>query len=151
MVTEYANEILDKINKAEGSAKLDLLKKYGAMSPWNLLLSLNFDDRIAINLPEGMPPFKRDESMNADFFKTTLSREISRMGSLLVGRSENIPKIKREHIFIQILEGIPPNEADVLIFAKDKALEEMYPTITYDLVASMFPNYCHKKVQNVPA
>jgi hypothetical protein len=144
MTVEYADEVLDKINKAEGDKKLELLKQYGTQSPFNYILSLNFDSRVQIDLPEGMPPYKRDESMNPDFFKTTLSREISRMGSLIKGRTMGMPKIKREHIFIQILEGIPPKEADVLVFAKDKALEELYPTITYDLVHSVFPNYCNK-------
>jgi len=144
MAIEYANEILKKIDDAEGGTKVQLLKKYGAMTPWNLLLSLNFHDQIKVNVPDGMPPYKRDESINPDFFKTTLGREIRRVGAILVGRSEHIAKLQREAIFIQILEGVPPGEADVLCFAKDKALEEMYPTITYDLVASVFPDYCHK-------
>ncbi len=142
---EYANEILDKIEKADGEKKVELLKKYGDKSPYNYLLSLNFDDRVSVNVPEGMPPYKRDESLNPDFFKTTLSREIPRVGSILKGRSEHMPRMQRERIFTQILEGIPPKEADCLVFAKDKVLEELYPSITYELVASVFPNYCHKK------
>lgn len=142
---EYANEVLHKIDKTEGDEKIALLKKYGAQIPWNLLLSLNFNEKVKLNLPEGIPPYKRDESLSPDFFKTTLSREIRRASALLVGRSENMGRVQREAIFIQILEGIPPAEADVLCFAKDKALEEMYPTITFDLVKSVFPDYCYKE------
>lgn len=145
MTVEYVNEILEKIDKAEGDKKIEMLKEYGAKHPYNMILSLNFNDTLEVDVPEGMPPYKRDESMNPDFFKTDLSREISRLTSIIKGR-HNIPqRLKREHIFIQVLEGIPPKEADVLVFAKDGALTEMYPTITFDLVKSVFPHYCKKK------
>ena len=44
-------------------------------------------------------------------------------------------------IFLEVCESIPVNEADMLCFAKDKALVELYPTITKELVAEVFPNY----------
>jgi len=145
----YVNEVLSKIDKAEGDEKVELLKKYGAMHPYNMILSLNFDERVKINVPEGVPPYKQDESQHPDTFQTTLSQQIKRVGGILVGRSENVPKMQRESIFIQILEGVPPREAEVLVFAKDKALEELYPTITFDLVKEHFPQYCVKSTPNV--
>lgn len=144
----YVDEVLTKIDKAEGDEKVRLLKQYGSQHPYNMILSLNFDDRVRVNVPEGVPPYKQDESQHPDTFQTTLSQQIKRMGGILVGRSEHIPKMQRESIFIQILEGIPPKEAEVLIFAKDKALTELYPTITFDFVKEHFPNYCVQAIVN---
>jgi len=140
----YVDEVLSKIDKAEGEEKNELLKKYGAMHPYNMILALNFDDRVRVNVPEGVPPYKQDESQHPDTYQTTLSQQIKRIGSILKGRSEHMSRLQRESIFIQVLEGIPPKEAEVLIFAKDKALGELYPTITFDFVNAHFPNYCNK-------
>lgn len=142
---EYVNEIFEKINNAKTvKERKQLLQEYGSKHPYNLILSLNFDSTLQLDLPEGMPPFKRDEATHPDLFGTTLAQQIRRVGPLFKGSNQALPKIKREHIFIQILEGIPPKEADVLIFAKDKALEELYPKITKTLVKELFPNYCRE-------
>lgn len=142
---EYVNEVFEKIEKAKTSEeKLTLLKQYGAVHPYNMLLSLNFNDNLELDLPEGTPPYKRDEATHPDMFQTTLAQQIRRLKSLIKGKN-NITKIKREYIFIQVIEGIPPKEADVLIFCKDKQLTELYPSITFDLVKKVFPSYCIKK------
>lgn len=140
----YADEMLDQIDKAEGEAKVTLLKKYGAGFPLNMILSLNFDNSIKLDLPEGMPPYNRDETRHPDTYNTLLQQEVKRLKSLLVGATPSLPKAKKESIFIQILEGISAKEGDVLIFAKDKALGELYPSITKDFVKKEFPNYCRE-------
>lgn len=140
----YVDEILSKIDKAEGDEKIALLKDYGSKHPINMVLSLNFNDRVQVNVPEGVPPYKQDESEHPDTYQTTLSQQIKRLGAILKGRSEHMSRLQRESIFIQILEGVPPKEAQVLVFAKDGALSELYPTITFDLVKEHFPDYCVK-------
>ena len=142
---KYADEYLAAIDKATGDEKIKLLKQWGGVPPLNMLFSLNFNENVVVNLPEGMPPYNRDESKDPDLFETHLAQQIKRMANLLVGRSEHIPKMTREWIFLQILEGIPPKEADTLVFAKDKALTELYPTITKELVESVWPAFCAKK------
>lgn len=142
----FVYDYLKEIDDAEPEKKIELLKKYGAVSPLNFILSLNFRHDLDIGIPEGMPPldiYKRDESMHPDTFPGILQTEIRRIVTM-VQHKDSMPKVKREHIFLQVLEAIPPKEADVLIFAKDHALTELYPTITYELVESIFPNYCKK-------
>lgn len=145
MAFEYTYEVFSKIDKEEDEEKkLALLKEYGAKLPFNMLLSLNFNDNRRLAVPEGVPPYKRDEAMHPDGFPTSLAQQIKRLTSIVKGRSENIPKVQREYIFIQVLEAVPPKEADDLVFCKDKALEELYPTITAELVAKVFPEYVVK-------
>lgn len=141
----YVDEILAAIDKAEGEEKEKLLKEWGSQHPINMILSMNFNDNVVLNLPEGVPPYKQDLTQHPDTFQTTLAHEIKRLMGILKGRSEHIPAVRRESMFIQMLEGIPPKEAEVLIFAKDKALIELYPTITFDFVNKEFPAFCVKR------
>lgn len=141
----FAYEFLEAIEKASGDEKIALLKKHGVESPLNYILSLNFREDLDIGIPEGMPPldiYKRDEITHPDLFPSILQSEMRRI--VAIAQNKDIPKARREHIFLQVLESIPPKEADILIFAKDHALEELYPSITYELVESVFPNYCKR-------
>ena len=47
--------------------------------------------------------------------------------------------IRRETIFIQLLEGLHPKEADIVIAVKDKALEDLYD-IDFDVVEEAYPD-----------
>lgn len=138
----HAYEFLQLINDAETEdKKIELLKKWGNQLPLNMLLSLNFNDKVKLDLPEGMPPYKRDESVNADLM-TPLSGQIHRLKACKEG--SGIKKVDRERVFIQVLEQISHKEADVLCACKDKQLNELYPNITSDLVSKVFPNYVVK-------
>ena len=58
------------------------------------------------------------------------------------GKFTEMNQIKREKIFAEVLEGINPNDAEVLIAAKDKNLK--YKGITKKLVMDAFPNLIRK-------
>ena len=42
-------------------------------------------------------------------------------------------------MFIQMLEGLHPEEAEIVCLVKDKALEDKY-NITYDVVRQAYPD-----------
>lgn len=135
----HAYEYLQFIEAAENEEeKVELLKKWGATLPLSMLLSLNFDTRIALDLPEGAPPLNRDEKSHADMF-APLAAQIDRLKHCL--KSNSIARLAKERVFIQVLEMISPKEVDVLIACKDKKLTELYPSVTADLVKRVFPNY----------
>jgi hypothetical protein len=136
---QHAHEVLDKINKAKGEEQQTLLKQFADKHPFNMIFILNFNKEFNLDVPEGMPPYKRDEETHDDLFPSNLATEIRKVKNIIKGRN-NLPKIKREYIFIQVLEAIPPGEADVLVFAKDHALNELYPNITEKAVAKACPD-----------
>lgn len=137
---KYANEFFDAIVKAETpEKKTELLKQYGAMPPLNFLLAMNFDSTVQFELPSGMPPYNRDEATHEDL-NAPLATCIRRIFNCLKSKT-NIKKSQKEYIFIQLLEGIGPKEADILVACKDKALHEIYPDITPEFVKSVFPAY----------
>jgi hypothetical protein len=130
-----------KLIQAAGTEedKIVLIKKWGATLPLNMLLSLNFDSTLALDLPEGMPPHKRDEQTHFDLF-APLASQLVRLKACL--KTSKIKKMDKERVFIQVIENVSPAEADILIACKDRALTEMFPSITKELVAKVYPGYC---------
>ena len=136
----HVYEVMEKIEKeADLQKKKMLIWEHGQKPPFNMLWSLNFCDRVKLDLPEGVPPYKHDGETNDDLFPSTLAIESRKLVNLMP--TVNIAKWKKENIFIQILESIPLKDAEILIFAKDKALTELYPTITKELITEIFPAY----------
>ena len=84
------------------------------------LLELTYDNRLTWALPEGNPPYKPlDKSFdNQGMFY----QEMRRMYVFLEGKS-NVSKARREQLFIEILEQLDPDDAAVLIEAKDRKIK----------------------------
>lgn len=127
-------EILQLVSDAPNhQAKVDMLRKHNS-AIIEQLLQYNYGDWITFTLPEGAPPYKRDESCPVAMSPSNLTIEGRRLYIFLNGYGENISMTKKEMLFINILEGIHPTEADVLLAVKDKTLEKMYPGLSYELV-----------------
>jgi hypothetical protein len=56
------------------------------------------------------------------------------------GDSETINTVKREQLFIQMLETLDPTEAKLVIDLKDKKTTGMYKGLTYKLVKDTWPD-----------
>jgi hypothetical protein len=140
----YANEYLDEIEKAAGDSKKKLLLEYGAKSQLNYLLPLNYDKNLNFDVPSGMPPHNRDESTHPDLFPplaTMVQRLVNCFPNALPNMNPNLRKTKKEQIFIEIMESISPAEGDILVHCKDKALTELYPSLTPELIKEVLPNF----------
>lgn len=137
----HAFEQLEAIDKAEGEDKVALMKRYGASAPLNFLLSLNFHSQVKLDLPEGMPPLKPQELDNVTHpdLMGNLASNIHRLKNCLP--NNGLKDFKKEDIFIQVLLACPLKDAEIVCSAKDKALEELYPSITAEFVKSVFPAY----------
>lgn len=138
---KHAYEMLDEIESAKPEDKVALIKQYGATSPLNFLLSLNFNSKVKLDLPEGMPPLdpkEMDTSTHPDLMGF-LSASIQRLKYCTV--ESKIKHFKKEEIFVQTMLTCPMKDAEILCSCKDKALHELYPSITRDLVKSVFPAY----------
>lgn len=84
------------------------------------LLELTYDNRLTWALPEGNPPYKPlDKSFdNQGMFYS----EMRRMYIFLEGKSD-VSKARREQLFIEILEQLDPDDAALLIEAKDRKIK----------------------------
>jgi hypothetical protein len=84
-----------------------------------------------MNLPEGEPPFKPA----AEPMGMTPTNMFSEARRMYVFLREDLSAIKRESLFISLLEGVHPEEAKILIAVKDQKLTKLYPKITHKLVS----------------
>ena len=134
----FMNEILELASKQKTDAKkVAILKEYEC----DILKSLfiwNFDDSVISLLPEGKVPYKPNENpLGTDH--SSLRREQRNLYMFVKGGNDALSTIRRETIFIQMLEGLHPKEADIVIAVKDKDLEDMYD-IPFEVVEEAYPD-----------
>jgi hypothetical protein len=130
------HEILQKVSNAKTkNEKIKILRGYNTQ-PLRSILIINFDDSIISLLPEGDPPYKKNES--PDGTEHTILEKESRLLHHFFKGGSNVAKTKRETMFIQMLEGLSQGEAGVLVLAKDKKLGKRWK-ITKQCVEEAFP------------
>jgi hypothetical protein len=86
-------------------------------------------------LPESDPPYKPVDK-NADQ-QARLVSEYKRFYIFIKGNSE-VKQVKRERLFIDLLESVDPDDAKLLLHIKNKSLP--YKTIDVKLIKSAFPD-----------
>lgn len=126
---KYVTEVFADINKDPKS-----IEQYVKDPLYNVLIKSicehAFDPAKKWILPEGEPPFKAAaEPMGMT--PTNLYGELRR---LYVFTRADLKPVKREQLFISLLEGVHPDEAKLLCAIKDQTLHKLYPKITRKLV-----------------
>jgi len=163
----FTFEILDLVSKQKTKAKkVEILKKYEELS-LKMILIWNFDQSIRSAVPEGEVPYSQydEQTTSSGTLSTKLTEDIRRMhetGSFSLGVSDRqgrttirresknfyhfikggndaMSNIRRESMFINLLQGLHPLEAEIICLVKDKRLEEKYK-ITQDVVAEAYPD-----------
>ncbi len=134
----FMNEILDLLHEQETDEdKVKVLKQYETDALKSLLI-WNYDDTVVSLLPEGEVPYRPNENpLGTDH--SSLRRDYRNLYNFVKGGNDSLSKIRRETIFIQILESLHPLEADILVLVKDKNLENKYD-ITFDIVKEAYPD-----------
>jgi hypothetical protein len=117
--------------------KVEILQKYEDLSLKTLFI-WNFDDTVISVVPEGDVPYKENEvPIGTDH--TSLRREYKHLYNFVKGGNDGLSSLRRETMFIQMLEGLHPEEAKILCLVKDKRLQSKYK-LTYDVVAEAYPD-----------
>ena len=138
------HELLEAVDAERVKAnKLEILRTHGEDS-FKMTMIWNFDESVVSMLPEGNVPYQPVESdVQANREKglpqrSTIRNSARQFYRFVKGGDDQLNKIKRESIFINILETLPPPEAEILVLVKDKALNTKY-NITKELVAEAYP------------
>ena len=142
----FVFEVLDLASKQRTKAKkVEVLQKYGDLS-LKIILKWNFDTTITSALPDGEVPYTGydEQTTKGGTLSTKISHEIRKMhesGSFSLGSSDQQghTTIRRETMFINILEGVHPLEAEIIVLVKDGKLEDRYK-VSKDVVATAFPD-----------
>lgn len=132
------SEVLDLFEKAKTKQeKIQVLKQYE--SPvLRALMRINFDKSVKMDLPEGEPPFRKESDKPPGYNETNLVQEYRRF-YIWLDPNQNLPRLRKEQLFIEMLEGLHVSEAEVLCLAKDKKLGKKYKTLKEDIVREAYP------------
>ena len=131
------HEIFTQINNAKDKPKkTEILKKYDSPAIRQLLKAA-FDPNIQWDLPEGIPPYIANEAP-AGTEHTSLLSAARKLYHFVVGGNNTINKLKKETMFIQVLEGLQQKDAEVLIAIKNKNLNNIYKGLTAQMVKETF-------------
>ena len=161
----FVYEVFDACSKQRTKAKkIEVLQRYAHDSIMAVLI-WNFDESVISLLPEGEVPYvntREDNSVTGslsdkindavgmmqesgsaslgsqDQGKASIRAEYTKFYNFLKGGNNGLNSLRRETMFINILEGLHPLEAEILILVKDKKLTDKYK-ITKEVVSAAYP------------
>ena len=144
------SEVLQRVSNAKvKKEKVAILQEYKSPALTKVLLC-NFAKSITFMFPSGKTPFTENEvpkGINHQILFTEhrlLEKFIKKNvnGVIVYGCSgqprPSIQQLKKESLWIQLLEALHPEEAELLDIVKDKKLTEKYK-ITKQNVIEAFP------------
>ena len=161
----FVFEVFDAASKQRTKAKkIEVLQKYAHDSIMALLI-WNFDETAISVLPKGEVPYgntREDNSVTGtlsdkindavgkmnelgstslgsqDQGQASIRKEYTKFYNFLKGGNNGLSSLRRETMFINILEGLHPLEAEILVLVKDKKLTDRYK-ITKEIVSAAYP------------
>ena len=133
----FLHEVLELVSKQRSKAKrVEVLKEYESDALKSILI-WNFDDTVISVVPEGVVPYNPNEvPIGTDH--TSLRREWKNLYHFVHGGNPKLTPLRRETMFIQMLEGLHQDEAKVLLGMKNKSLNKMYKGLTESVVKEAF-------------
>ena len=128
------SEILTSISKLSASEeKINALRNNASDALYTVLKGA-LDPSIKWLLPKGAPPYKPNDLVDQQSMFYTEYKKLY----LFIKGGSNIPKIKKETLFIQMLEALHKDDAQALIDIKDKKLNHTYKGLTENVVKESF-------------
>ena len=160
----FVFEVLELASVQRSSAKrVEVLKKYEHDSIKSVLI-WNFDESVISMIPEGEVPYgdpneqtvfdgSLSENISREMSggqsatgqdldgrnKTSLRREWTGLYHFVRGGNDALSKTRREMMFINLLRGLHPREAELLILVKDGLLTDKY-RLTKNMVTEAYPD-----------
>ena len=163
----FVFEVLDLVSKQRSKAKkVEVLKKYDEFH-LRMIFLWNFDTVVQSALPEGDVPYQSYDDQNTysgtlstkikedirsmydtgsfsmgvsdQQGRTTIRRECKNFYHFVKGGNDGMNNMRRESMYINILQGLHPLEAEILVLVKDKKLTDKY-NITREIVEEAYPD-----------
>ena len=162
-----AFEVLDLASKQRSvNKKVEVLKTYEHVS-LKMLFLWNFDAAVESALPPGEVPYesyadqtsssgtlsKKIDMQTRSMYetgsfsmgvtdqqgRTTIRRECTKFYHFVKGGNDGMKNLRRESMFINLLSGLHPLEAEIMCLVKEKNLEDKYK-ITRSIVEEAYPD-----------
>tara|TARA_B100000902_G_C27105983_1_gene811161 strand:+ start:26 stop:625 length:600 start_codon:yes stop_codon:yes gene_type:complete len=163
----FVFEVFDLVSKQRSKTKkIEVLRKYDEQHLRRVLI-WNFDESIQSSVPAGEVPYadpedqvsysgtlttRLKEEVRSMHTKgnfslgisdkqghTTIRRESKHFYQFVKGGNDTLNGIRRESMFINILQGLHPLEAEIICLVKDGNLSDKYK-ITREIVSEAYPD-----------
>ena len=133
----FIHEVLALVDKQRTKAKkIEILEEYSSDALKSILI-WNFDQTVVSMIPEGKVPYNKNEvPVGTDH--TSLRREWRNLYDFVKGGNDSLSSMRRETMFIQLLEGLSAEEARFLITVVNKRVNNEYKGFTANLVKEAF-------------
>ena len=105
------------------------------------LINVNFNPEIKMLLPDGRPNFLEGDDKPPTYDDASLNYEVRRLYLFVEGGSPNLTDLKRETLWIEMLNSLHAVEADDLTHIKDRTLHKKYKNITHEVCHLAFPEF----------
>ena len=138
------HEIFTEVEETKSPVEKAEILKHHESAGLKAILRAAFDTRIGWVLPTTRPPFEPSTAPAWDLADLRLEQEAMKLGrfATMEGKSttqsRDIPKIRREELFIQLLEGLHDTECEIMLSLLKKRLN--YKGLTAKLANRAFPN-----------
>ena len=136
--SKYIHEVFDEICKIEDRNERIEYLKVNAFKQLKSILQLCYNDKIELDLPKGRPPFNPCPIGKEP---ASLKNVFSQIGKCV--KENGIDRLRKEKIFISILEAVVESDAAIICAAKDGTITNLqnkkYRKITKSLVEAAFP------------
>ena len=136
-------QILEKASEPKAVAdRIAILHQHNS-GALQTILKYAYDPNIVWDLPEGAPPYKPCPYPAQEM---RLFAEIRRLYLFIKGGNPNLNKLRRETLFIELLESIHPEDAKLLLVVKEKNLP--YKSLNAKVINEAFPGLIEEPQTN---
>lgn len=132
-IHEIFQHIADLKPASRGNAIKKITEVYPAIK---LFLMLGFNKSWKLDLPDGDPPYN-PQNLPENYGYTRLGKEYKKFNYFLSSKTPTLPMLKREKIFIDFLESLSAEEAEVVLMIKNQKFK--YKGITRKLLMECIP------------
>ena len=123
-------ETLELVGKAKTREEKRQVLKDRENFATKALLQLNYHPDVKWYLPPGNPPYTPGQV--ADSTPNSLHFEVKKLDYYVDPSPHDLPLLRRESMFVQLLERLDPNDAKLILAVKDQKLS--YKGLSYKLV-----------------
>lgn len=131
-------EILQAVSSAKTKKqKIEILQEYRSPALVSLFV-WNYDDSVKSAIPEGNVPYTPNDAPTPEA-QSKLASQYRTLYNYVKGGNDALRQVKRESLFIELLESLHPDEAELVCLVKDKDLTKKY-RVTHNVVKEAYPD-----------
>lgn len=135
--THAISEILESVAKTRKKDEKIRILRENESETLKYILELAFHPNVGWWLPPGTPPYKPSEVLDTE---GRLYHEARTLPMYLTGNRPELGTVKREMLFIGLLESLYPGDAELLIDVKDKKVKGLTVETINEAFPGLIPN-----------